>query len=855
MLTRRWITTAVLLLFAMPVLGAVVGEPKKPYADRDDDIPREHVEEIADGRHEYTIEFKGTVDGAMTRTPIGYGAFTQGWQPNRSVLIENVGETDVVNPRLIVNGRRDWPALESIVAEATRGCESEAEKARAIWEFVRRQRFHACTWDGECSDALKALNVYGYTLCGNQAQVITDLWRAAGLKTRRCYPIGHCVSEVFYGGRYHLMDSDEHVICLFRDNQTLASAEEIVRDHDLVKRTHTYGIGRSDSRQTDEFSASLYVYEGKREGTFGVAARHSMDLTLRPGESIELRWDHIGKQYTSGTPLKPGQSKRDGRGDLLGGWGATAYDNMRNGKLRYRPDLGSPLTQRGAETVDNVTFDLKAGRMTVTDTEQPAVVTWRFASPYVFVGGRARAATEGDEGSVAEWRWSTDGKTWKTLATTRGGEAGPLIASLDKVVSPRGQPTYTFWMQLSLRGNVVVRNVAFENDIQTSALSLPELTVGDNRVVFTDSSSGPRNVRITHRWLERTAWHAPNPPVEALAPQDGATVEGTRVTFAWSPATDSDRDAIVDYHFELSAHADMRWPLSPNFEKRISRTPFRGKTQWTAPYVGLLNPDTNYYWRVRALDATGVWSPWSRTFRFQTRAPGVPLDVELTPDEQGGLTLVWRPNSQGRPPVAYKVYGSDEKGFSVSDKQYVVFRGKGFVRSIEEYEGKAADAPDAGLVKMPSNLIARTAEAELRVVGPGINLSNTNRAFYRVVAIDAAGNESGPSDYAEVPRPFVFTRPPTATCDKPYRYQPDVIHSIGDLRCRRSPKSSYNAAFWDREQLMFEAVRLPLGLSQDPCSGLISGVPTQAGQHDIVFEVRADPGETRRVSQRLRVDK
>ena len=164
MMARVQLTSLLLMLLATPVPGAVVGEPKKPYADRDDDIPREHVEEIADGRREYTIEFRGTVDGTMTRTPIGYGAFRQGWQPNRSVLIENVGETDVVNPRLIVNGQRDWQTLESIVSEATRGCESEAEKARAIWEFVRRQRFHACTWDGECSDALKALNVYGYKI-------------------------------------------------------------------------------------------------------------------------------------------------------------------------------------------------------------------------------------------------------------------------------------------------------------------------------------------------------------------------------------------------------------------------------------------------------------------------------------------------------------------------------------------------------------------------------------------------------------------------------------------------------------------------------------------------------------------
>ena len=70
----------------------------------------------------------------------------------------------------------------------------------------------------------------------------------------------------------------------------------------------------------------------------------------------------------------------------------------------------------------------------------------------------------------------------------------------------------------------------------------------------------------------------------------------------------------------------MRWPLSPNFEKRLSLTGSKGKPQWLAPDVGVLNPDTDYYWHVRALDATDVWGPWSRTFRFRTVAPGVPLD-------------------------------------------------------------------------------------------------------------------------------------------------------------------------------------------------------------------------------------
>jgi len=850
---HRLTTTLLLCVLTVTVRGAIIGEPKQPYRDCDDDESRVHTEVITDDRHEYAIEFRGTVDGTMTRMPIGYAAFVQGWQPNRSVVIENVGQTDVKNPWLVVNGRGDWRTLESIAAEATRGWTTEADRARAIWEFVRRQRFHACTWDGECSDALKALNVYGYTLCGNQARVITDLWKAAGLKTRRCFPIGHCVSEVFYDDGYHLLDSDEHVICLARDNQTIGSAESVVRDHDLVKRTHTYGIGRGDSRRTDEFSASLYVYEGERKGDYGLATKHSMDLTMRPGESIEFRWDHIGKQYSSGQPLQPGQKKRDGLGDLLAGWGTTAYDNMRNGKLRYQPDLSSPLAPRGAERVEDAAFDMEAAQLKPSQIDQPGRVAWHFASPYVFVGGKAVATVELGKDSAAEWRYSTDGKTWKTVASTENAKTKKLEATLDEIVSPRRKPTYAFWLQLSLRGQAKAGDIAFENDIQTATLGLPELTVGKNHVVYTDDSAGERNVRITHRWLERTAWHPPNLPTEAVSSRDGATIAGTRCNLAWTEPSDPDGDAIVDYHLELSAHADMRWPLSPNFEKRISLTPSKGKAEWTVPYVGLLNPDTTYYWRVRALDATGVWGPWSRTFHFRTQGPGVPLDVKLAPDNEGGLTLTWTPNPQGRVPAAYKIYGSDEKGFSASDTEYTVNRGKGFVRTMDEFEQKPSNAPDAGLVKTPGNLITQTTETQLRVVGPGLASPNANRAFYRVVAVDAAGNESGPSDYAEVPRPFVYTSPKPAKVGVAYEYRPISIHSIGDLRCRRSKNSSYNAAFWDREQFSFKAKRLPDGLSFDPQSGLMSGTPTRAGSFEMAFEVSVHSGKSAMVTQQLHV--
>ena len=235
-------------------------------------------------------------------------------------------------------------------------------------------------------------------------------------------------------------------------------------------------------------------------------------------------------------------------------------------------------------------------------------------------------------------------------------------------------------------------------------------------------------------------------------------------------------------------------------------------------------------------------------------AQPVPLAVAELGDDRGGLTLHWRPNPQGQAPTAYKVYGSDERGFTASDSEYPVSRGKGFVRTMAEYEAKPAGAPDAGLVKTPANLIARVSSTSLRVVGAGLTAPNTNKAYYRVAAIDAAGNQSGPSDYVEVPRPFVLPPPPQAAkVGKSYHYQPRVIRSVGDLRCRRSRKSSYNAAFWDREEHTFAPVRLPAGLALDAKSGAVSGKPAKPGEFDVTFKVADQFGKSCTASYKLRV--
>src|SRR5262249_59926809 len=146
-----------------------------------------------------------------------------------------------------------------------------------------------------------------------------------------------------------------------------------------------------------------------------------------------------------------------------------------------------------------------------------------------------------------------------------------------------------------------------------------------------------------------------------------------------------------------------------------------------------------------------------------------------------------------------RVYGSDEKGFSVSDEPYR--------RNV----GQSRDLP----ARAPANFVAETSNTELVVLGAGVDLPNANKAFYRVVAVDDKGKRSGPSDYAAAARPFIYSKPPgPAKACTEFRHQVSVVRSLGDLRLR-IVEGKEVASFWDIEKPRFVRVQGPTWLQLD----------------------------------------
>lgn len=772
-----------LMLVLLPLTAN--DEPLAPWgANRHaSDVPRREVREIGARRAEYVVVQGGTMDGQNCRSPNGvWQPFQQSWESNRRVRIENVGTTDVVNPWLS-NGRNDFRSLQEIVDRVVKPGMTDREKAMALWWQEVQYRFHFEGDNNELSSPVKVFNVYGHNTCGNDSICLAGQWKLAGLKVAPARVVGHCVSQVFFDGGWHLFDGDMQSMYLLRDNETIAGEQDLVRDHDLVKRTHTQGILQPDRRAGDEWESSIYVFEGDVAGDRNADGSTAMNMTLRPGEALEWRWGHVNpvKYHGGGPPQFP--------------------DRICNGLWEYRPDFTRRAWRTGAATVDGI----KASDDGLSAEEgQIGTITWTMRSPYVFVGGKLAV-----EGTATKFAISWDGKSWEEIDS-----------DLDGKFPSQGTARYVYHLRCQLAGDARLRRLAISNDLQMAPLTLPGMEVGRNTFVYTDQSSAEGKVQITHEWVERSASRPPAAPSEAVFPTDGGETAGTGVVFQWKPAVDPDGDAIADYHFELSSYSDMRWPLSMSFAKLISRTADTGEARFTLPAPGSLNPDCTYFWRVRAQDRQGVWGPWSKTWNFTSRGPGVPLNVALQFDGTRGI-LRWTPNRQGRPATAYRIYASDEKGFSVSEESYTVST------------GISKDLP----VEFPANFLTEVRNTELPVVGADVVLAGANKAFYRVVAVDAAGKQSGPSDYAAAPRPLIFSKPPgRVTKGKEFRHVVSAIRSLGDLRMRIvAGKETTN--FWDVEKPRFSIERGPAWLKIDKETGQISGTPDAIGKSEVVVGV------------------
>lgn len=228
---------------------------------------------------EYVIEVGGNVD-----------------PENLEIRFENLGGAPVVNPRMTVNGLYDWHDTAAILREATAGCETDEEKAFGIWSWILYKRFQREPQDRTALHPVRAMNGYGYGICGHSAAWMKCLLTAAGIPARVWEISGHTVSEAYWGGAWHMLDANVKVFYLDRDNRTVASLATLERDKWLIERTihprDPWLRGLDPPGRNSEFVNYLITARDNWEnhGYDGEWRQpYTMAMTLKPGETL-VRW-------------------------------------------------------------------------------------------------------------------------------------------------------------------------------------------------------------------------------------------------------------------------------------------------------------------------------------------------------------------------------------------------------------------------------------------------------------------------------------------------------------------------------------------------------------------------------------
>src|SRR3954447_16767672 len=162
----------------------------------------------------------------------------------------------------------DCSSLKAVVASVTRGCETDDERAVALYNFCRYAYYHHAypSEDGGVG-AVKMLNVYGWSLCGGEHTVLAALYEAAGWKWRYrgwSNP-GHTTVEAFYGGGWHYLDTFLKFYCWMPDpdhpgGRTIAGQDDIKADPALV----TDGFVEDHARKVCYQKGNAFDYVGAR---------------------------------------------------------------------------------------------------------------------------------------------------------------------------------------------------------------------------------------------------------------------------------------------------------------------------------------------------------------------------------------------------------------------------------------------------------------------------------------------------------------------------------------------------------------------------------------------------------------
>jgi hypothetical protein len=334
------------------------------------------------------------------------------------------------------------------------------------------------------------------------------LWEAGGYKWRYrgwSRP-GHTTVEVFYGGRWHYLDTFLKFYAWTPDAQapggrTIASQEDLRANPALVSDAFIMDHARKVCYQKNNrldyagdavnWTAPAFMVcgdtlegvlsgvnssrdAGSPRGWGGIRfddPSYSTDVDLGVGYALTLNWSKVHDAfYFRGRDKGPYHScgDKDYRncpavGPLLEPYRELGHARTwSNGTLTFKPDLGNEAIVSSFAEIDNAAW--RDGALRPADGSRPGRVVVEMASPYVVA--KASGTIACDDATIEV---STDQKQW----------APADLADLTKAVAG----TYAYHVRVTFRQPITA--IELVSTVQHNQEALPFFAPGRNRITIT----------------------------------------------------------------------------------------------------------------------------------------------------------------------------------------------------------------------------------------------------------------------------------------------------------------------------------------------------------------------------------
>ncbi len=463
----------------------------------------------------------------MTRTPsLLLTALAAAWFPLAPLRAQPAGVVSHI--KVLSDKVEDVSSPEAWKQSFIKRGMSDREKALAVWTSVVKFQFQDnpphefLQTEDAVLDPIKLFNVYGYAMCNNASAHLQALARCAGLPARGWTLHAHVVPEVFWDGKWHMLDAS--LITYFpKPDGDLAGVEEIVAgvkawlaDHpnlkgnnaglaafmprggwrngpEILARCPFYDDNGWLPAATHAWSSTMQEYDGRTLFPYesGSSMGYAVNLQLRRGERLTRNWSNRGLHVDMKSGGKPAALKEPvAPGSMLRyspRFGDLAPGRLGNGTHEYDVPLADGGFRAGALVAGNLACRAEDGAgpaLHVKNAAQPGMLIVRMPSSYLFLGGQAAMKTVvGAGGQIAVSFSENNGLDWKPVTNLTA--AGELALDLSPLVFRR----YDYQLKIELHGaGTGLDALKLSHDIQHSQRPLPALGVGTNTITF---SAGP----------------------------------------------------------------------------------------------------------------------------------------------------------------------------------------------------------------------------------------------------------------------------------------------------------------------------------------------------------------------------